>query len=302
MTSTALAIKASTDVDLPDPIAIRDAGYVVFWANSLRSANTRAAYLKDLAQFRAYLTAGGADLLAVVRAHIDTYVQGLDLAPSTVKRKIASLSSFYTYLVREGVIENSPVANVVRPKVDKPQELGVEAAQVGELLKLAKTEGPRAYALAVLLATTGMRISEALNADVEDLSVVRGRRVLFITRKGGKGQRIALAPATVQALDLYLAGRTTGPIFVTRQGNHYDRHNAGRLLNGLAQRAGIEGGFHPHTIRHTVVTELLEAGEPLHKVQDLLGHSSSDTTQGYNTARHQLDDGLSRTMERLLGL
>ncbi len=302
MTSTELVIKPDTDIDLSDPSALRDAGYVIAWSNSLRSANTRSAYMKDLAQFRAYLTANQVDLLTVVRADVDTYVRSLTLAPSTVKRKIAALSSFYTYLVREDVIENSPVANVVRPKVDKPQELGVEAAQVGELLRLARKEGPRAYALAVLLATTGMRISEALQADVEDLQVVRGRRTLFITRKGGKGQRIALAPATIEAIDTYLAGRTSGAIFVTRQGNHYDRHNAGRLLNSLAARAGIEGGFHPHTIRHTVVTELLEAGAPLHKVQDLLGHASSDTTQGYNTARNQLDDGLSRTMERLLGL
>jgi integrase/recombinase XerD len=105
-----------------------------------------------------------------------------------------------------------------------------------------------------LLALNGLRISEALGADIEALAVQRGHRTLTIIRKGGKLVTIPLAPRTARAVDLAIAERTSGPILARPDGRRLDRHDAARIVRRAARRAGIAKHLGPHTLRHAFIT------------------------------------------------
>jgi len=144
-------------------------------------------------------------------------------------------------------------------------------------------------ALLALLTLNGLRVSEACGADVGDLGVERGHRVLTVTRKRGRVERVPLAPPTVEALEDYLGARTAGPLFVDRRGNRLDRHDAARVVRRVARAAGITKHLTPHSLRHTAVTLALDAGVPLRDVQDMAGHADPRTTRRYDRARQSLD-------------
>jgi len=140
-----------------------------------------------------------------------------------------------------------------------------------------------------LLAMNGLRISEALNADVEDLDTERGHRTLRIVRKGGKHVTVPLAPRTSRALDLYLGERTGGPIFLTAAGRRMDRGAADQIVKRLARRAGIGKQISPHSLRHTFITLALDAGVALRDVQEAASHADPRTTMRYDRGRQSLD-------------
>ncbi|TXR51587.1 tyrosine-type recombinase/integrase [Quadrisphaera setariae] len=128
-------------------------------------------------------------------------------------------------------------------------------------------------------------------ARTEHLSTERGHRVLVTTRKGGRTARVPLAPRTATAVETYLAGRTHGPLLVTRTGAGMDRHAIWRLLRRLARDAVPDkaASIHPHDLRHAFVTLSLDAGASLRDVQDAAGHADPRTTRRYDRARHHLD-------------
>jgi site-specific recombinase XerD len=188
---------------------------------------------------------------------------------STVARRLSTLASFYRYCHVEGLLRRNPAANVRRPRVDhESHTLGLDRNELGAVLVQAGLSTPRDHALVVLLALNGLRISEALNADVEDLGVDRGHRTLRIVRKGGKRVTIPLAPRTATALDLYIGERADGPIFVGATGQRLTRHAADRTVKRLARRAGIAKRISPHGLRHSFITAVLDAGAPLRDVQE----------------------------------
>jgi integrase len=161
--------------------------------------------------------------------------------------------------------------------------------ELGALVVEAGLGSARDGALITLLAMNGLRISEALNADIEDLSTERGHRTLAIVRKGGKHVTIPLAPRTSRALDLYIADRTMGPIFLGANGTRMDRYAADRMVKRLVKRAGIAKRISPHSLRHSFITAALEAGVPLRDVQEAASHADPRTTMRYDRARRSLD-------------
>ena len=121
--------------------------------------------------------------------------------------------------------------------------------------------GGRDHALACLLALNGLRISEALNANIDNLDVTRGHRTLFTHRKGNKTATIPLAPRTALAMDLYIAERSRGPIFLNHTHTaRLDRHAAARIVRRLAKRAGIDKRISPPLPGHSLITAALDAG------------------------------------------
>jgi len=165
------------------------------------------------------------------RHHVDTWVRHLSTEPqpatgrpaaaSTIARRLSALSGFYDYGIHSAaVLTHSPVASVRRPRVsDESAAIGLTSDQLRTLLVVAAQHSPRSNALVCVLTFCGLRISEALGADVRDYSHDHGHRVLRITRKGGKAARVPLAPPVVRALDTYLGAgstdeRTSGPIFL----------------------------------------------------------------------------------------
>ena len=136
----------------------------------------------------------------------------------------------------------------------------------------------------------GLRISEALSADIENLDVNRGHRTLFIHRKGNKTATIPLSPRTARALDLYIGEREHGPIFTNHDGTHrLDRHASARIVRRLTKAAGIDKRISPHSLRHSFITAALDAGVPLRDVQEAASHSDPRTTMRYDRGRGSLD-------------
>jgi integrase/recombinase XerD len=157
------------------------------------------------------------------------------------------------------------------------------------MLVAAGLAGARDHALISLLALNGLRVSEAIGADIEHLGLERGHRTLRILRKGGKVVTVPLAPRTARAIDLAVGERCEGPIIVGADGRRIDRHAAGRVVRRIARRAGIAKRVGPHTLRHAFITAALDAGVPLRDVQEAASHADPRTTMRYDRARVSLD-------------
>jgi integrase/recombinase XerD len=266
--------------------------------------NSARAYRSDLRAWATWCASLGVHPLAARRHHADAWIRHLTTQPqprtgkpasaATVARRLSAVAKFYDYAIHDTeVIAYSPVANVRRPPVsDESSTRGLSADELRRLLATATQHSPRMGALVGLLVLNGLRISEALATQVSDYGHDRGHRVLKITRKGGKTARVPLAPPVVRALDAYLEGRTTGPIFLAADGSSpYPYQSAFSQIRRLAKAAGIEGAdaITPHSLRHSFATEALSLGAPLQDVQDALGHADPRTTRRYDCSRHNLD-------------
>jgi integrase len=139
------------------------------------------------------------------------------------------------------------------------------------------------------LALNGLRVSEAIGANIEQHGLERGHRTLTILRKGGKVVTIPLAPRTARAVDLAIGERSEGPIFRTVDGTRLDRHAAARIVRRVSRRAGITKRVGPHTMRHAFITAALDAGVALRDVQEAASHADPRTTMRYDRARVSLD-------------
>jgi site-specific recombinase XerD len=263
---------------------------------SYPTKHTRRAYASDLGIWFAFCDTVGVDPLSANRAHVDAWARKLaeidGRSPATVARKLSAVSGFYRYALNEDVIARNPVGAVRRPKVGSDtQSTGLDRGELAALIAAARNDDPRTHALVLLLALNGLRVAEALGADASDLDSERGHRVLRITRKGGKRSTIPLAPRTAEAIDVYLEGRTSGPLFSTSSGSRLDQPAVWRTLRRLASKAvpAKATSLHPHDLRHAFVTLSLDAGASLRDVQDAAGHADPRTTRRYDRARYNLD-------------
>jgi integrase/recombinase XerD len=254
---------------------------------------TRQAYDLDLRQFAAFCNRRQLGMFAVRRVDIEAYGRELEAqgkARATVARRLCTVAGFYRYAEEEGLIAHSPAVHVRRPRLDyESHAVGLDRNEVGALLVAAGLGPAQEHALISLLALNGLRISEALGADIESLGLERGHRTLTVLRKGGKVVVIPLAPRTARAVDLAIGERSSGPIFVAQAGGRLDRHGAARIVRRVARRAGIAKAIGPHTLRHAFITAALDAGVPLRDVQEAASHSDPRTTMRYDRARVSLD-------------
>lgn len=284
------------------------------WLASKHSANTQAAYRQDIATFFRWADEFEIDVLSAVQVHLDGYRRHLESGdhstryagrrsyqPSTVARKLTTVSSFYRYAVRHGAAAVNPMADVDRPDVsNESMTPGLSREEADRLLDAATAAGPRLRALVLLLLGTGMRVSEAVKADTGDLSTERGRRVLLVTRKGGKRQRLRVPEAADLALREYVRGRS-GPLFLdSHDRDRMTRQQADYYLGRLAKTARIPVRISPHVLRHAAATLALDAGAPLRDVQVQLGHARPDTTARYDRARRDLDNAAADSLADLV--
>ena len=265
------------------------AGYLAGYSGA-----TLDAYRLDLRQWVIWLDGNGVGTLDAQRAHIELYARWSEehgLARSTISRRLSTICGFYRYCSQEAVIDRDPAAYVRRPKIDyESHTLGLDRNELGAFLVQAGLCGGRDHALMCLLALNGLRISEALGADIENLDYQRGHRTLFVHRKGHKTATIPLAPRTATWLDLYIGERTSGPIFLNADGTRrLDRHAAARIVRRLAKAAGIDKRISPHSLRHSFITAALDAGVPLRDVQEAASHADPRTTMRYDRGRGSLD-------------
>jgi integrase len=176
-----------------------------------------------------------------------------------------------------------------RASITSRTRSGLTATKSAPCSSPPASQAPAVTALLSLLALNGLRISEALGADIERLGLERGHRTLTILRKGGKIATIPLAPRTAGAVDLAVGERSEGPVFLARDGAQLDRHAASRIVRRIARRAGICKLIGPHTLHHAIITAALDAGVARRDVQEAASHADPRTTMRYDRARVSLD-------------
>jgi integrase/recombinase XerD len=214
------------------------------------------------------------------------------LAPTSLRRRAASLKGFYRFAFGEGHIGVDVAAHLDLPRMPRLLPETLTAAETDRLLAAPAADALLDRALLELLYASGLRVSEALRLDLEDISL-DGEFVRVI----GKGDRERLVPVgevALAAIRAWLAGPRRaivaehhvapirgGPLFVARTGKRLARQQAWSIVKRAAGAAGLHGRVSPHTLRHSFATHLLEGGADLRIVQELLGHASISTTQLY---------------------
>ncbi len=250
----------------------------------------------DLRSFVTWCEERGLDPLAAQRPHIELYVRWMQevrrYKPSTISRRVAVMAGFYRTCVIDEVLAHSPAEYVRRPNVPpESPTLGLTHLQFEAMLATARqSSNINDFALVAMLGLLGLRIFEACGANIEDLGEEHGHRVLKVRGKGGKVVLTPLPPAVSRAIERAVAERESGPILRTRRGTRMDRHCATRRLHRLAQAGGVHSArMHPHMLRHTFVTTMLDAGVDLRDVQIAARHADPRTTMRYDRARKNLD-------------
>ncbi|MEV0134847.1 tyrosine-type recombinase/integrase [Dactylosporangium sp. NPDC050688] len=257
---------------------------------------TRQHSESDLHVFLRWCTDHELDPLTAVRVDIERYVRWLQdvrhYQPSTVSRRLSIVVGFYRVCVIDRILPHSPADYVRRPTVPaESPTLGLGHLQFEALITTARlSNNPNDFALVALLGLLGLRIFEACGSNITDLGEEYGHRVLRVRGKGGKVVLIPLPPAVARTIERAADDRTDGPILRNSLGGRMDRHAASRRLRHLAFAAGVRmPRMHPHMLRHTFVTTMLDAGVSLRDVQIAARHADPRTTMRYDRARNNLD-------------
>jgi integrase/recombinase XerD len=274
-----------------DPIRMAAAAYLARYKGDTRRHNE-----SDLRLYLQWCVERGLDPLSATRPHIELYVRWMQehrrYAASTVSRRTAIVAGFYRICVIDGVLEHSPADYVRRPNVPpESPTLGLSHLQFESMLAAARDSShPSDFALVCLLGLLGLRIFEACNLDVGDLGEEHGHRVLRVVGKGHKIVLVPMPPAVARAVDRAVSGREAGPLLRNDRGTRMDRKAATRRLRHLQRVAGVSiARMHPHMLRHTFVTTMLDAGVDLRDTQIAARHADPRTTMRYDRARTNLD-------------
>ena len=246
----------------------------------------------DLRCYLSWCAERGLDPLAAQRPHLELYIRWMQeirrFKPPAVSRRFPVVAGNRRTCVFDGVLERSPAEHVRRPAVPaESPTLGFTHLQSGALLTAARrSPDPTDFALVAMLGLLGLRIFEATSADIAHLGEEHGHRVLHVSGKGTKIVLVPLPPAVGRAIDRATGDRIGGSILLNSRGARMDRHAATRRLRRLAGTAGIQvARAHPHMLRHTFVTTMLDAGVDLRDVQIAARHADPRTTTRYDRAR-----------------
>lgn len=271
--------------------------------------NTRISYRADLAIFARWCDTLGLDVFAVRRPHLELYMRHLaderGNCPSTVHHRLGTLRLFYEIALDDDLVTKNPARLLKLPKVrrDDNTKVHLDRDELQAVCRQAYLASPVDYALVVIMGYTGLRVSEACSLDVENvLSYSRGHRVMLFTEKGG-GQAVVPQPAVVmRAIDAVAADRAEGPLLLRRDGSRMVRHSAAKICARVARKAGITMKVTPHTFRHSMIVNAINAGVPLREVQLAARHADISTTIAiYDRGRRNLDTHASHTLAAYLG-
>ena len=259
-----------------------------------KSLNTVESYKRDVTQYISYLDGTGVtDISSTTKTTVLSYLLYLQKegrASSTVSRTLASLRSYYLFMMQNGVVKSNPTSNLEAPHVEKkiPKILsGEEVELLLEQPKNCDNKGIRDKAMLELLYATGIRVSEHINLDVSDVNVPMS----FVRCKGGKKERIIpMGHQAKDALENYINNvrkymvkdENETALFVNCSGARLSRQGFWKLIKYYQHIAGIETDITPHTLRHSFAAHLLENGADLHSIQEMMGHADISSTQVYS--------------------
>jgi len=284
---------ASPDPDLPE---IAQAFIAWLAVEKGYSGATVDAYRSDLEYFERYLKDKGrtlADPKSLSRRDIQGFLaeqHRARQAKTSMSRRLSCLRSFFKHLMRRGVLAKSPADGVSNPKLSKPHPKSLNVDQAFAILDAPGTPGDpepiRDAALAELLYGSGLRVSEALGLELNDVDL--GTRVARVMGKGGKERLAPLSDTAVDALKAYLGVRhafsvdpSMQALFLGQRGKPLQRRQANRILEQLSLKAGLPAQVSPHVLRHSFASHMLQSGADMRAVQELLGHARLSTTQRY---------------------
>ena len=273
-----------------DNIIARYEDYLIHTKHA--SANTVSSYMRDIRQYASYLSGIDVDVLEADQSVVSAYMQWLQSigkSPATVSRCLASLKSLYLFALSEDEIEQNPVHNIKVEKAEKklPQILtGKEVELLLQQPKVTEMKGCRDKAMLEVLYATGIRVSELIGLNIDDVSLPGS----FIRCESGEKTRIIpIYPEALQSLHEYIdsvrpkmiAVPTEHSLFVNVSGERMSRQGFWKIIKYYQEKAHIDKDITPHTLRHSFAAHLLENGADLRSIQQMLGHSDISSTQVY---------------------
>lgn len=276
------------------------------------SANTIAAYKNDLQQLADFIgsRASSDGWRSLSRSDIQDFILNLKergYTETSVARKVAAVRSFFAFLAAEGSITANPTEGLSSPRVGKTLPKAISPNEVDELLeqpaRRSTPEAKRDRAMLELLYATGMRVTELVSLDMDNLNLDPSSPFVRCIGKGAKERSIPIHDHALEALNGYLEdGRpmmvrnhNEVALFVNRRGERLTRQGFWLILKGYAKSANLGDGVTPHTLRHSFATHMLRGGMPLRNVQEMLGHANISTTQVYT---HLTSDHVREVYER----
>lgn len=275
--------------------------YITMFMDWLRaekgySEHTVTGYRRDLEEF--HLSAGEKDLSCADTSDVRNFIVKLHKInnPASVGRKLSALRSFYRFLLREKIVQNSPLEGVIGPKLEKYIPVFLTVDEIFALLDApdkSDTYYHRDVAMLELLYSTGIRVAELVSTDMDDLDFKS--EMLRVRGKGNKERLVPVGRPAIEALEKWQDGRNRliraclergkkpcrDGIFLNSRGGRLTTRSVERIVKAYGERAGIIQTVTPHAVRHSFATHLLEMGADLRSVQELLGHASLSTTQRY---------------------
>jgi integrase/recombinase XerD len=279
-----------------DPLLERFSNYLMIERSLTKSSVT--SYITDVKQFFSTYNKSKATNLAEIKTEdIRQYIailNSLQLASSSVARKVSSLKMFFRFLVSENLIHSDPCEEVALPKVKKKLPTVLTVNEINQIIDSTQPTNTtrtfkdlRTWAMLETLYATGVRISELLSLRLNDISLAEG--FVRVLGKGGKERIIPLGKLAIKAIKEYLQsarskmlkGRSSEYLFLNNRGQKLSRMGFWKILQESLKKVRITKHVTPHTFRHSFATHLLEGGANLRAVQEMLGHSNIATTQIY---------------------
>jgi integrase/recombinase XerC len=262
----------------------------------MRSKETVRAYMADLRDFRIFLESQfGPETLQDVSALDRFHARGFlasrfgKLAKVSVGRKLASIRTFFRFLMRQGAIPTNPAVTLRAPRCEKPLPKALSVDEVDRFFSRTSDAGSRDVAIFELLYSSGLRVGELTSLNVPDVDLDNGW--LRVVGKGNKERYVPVGSRAVEALRVYLPLRATSghhgteegraALFLNAHGGRLSARSVRRILKSLLTAAGLHRDVSPHAFRHSFATHLLQGGADLRSIQELLGHASLSTTQRY---------------------
>ena len=274
-----------------------------FWLESFRdflalesghSANTVEAYLRDLRRMGDFAASRGIrDPARLTRVQLREFVfllKDLGLSPSSIRRSVSAIRTYYGFLLGEGRVKDDPSDRLESPRRGRVLPETLRVSEVEALLASPKVEQPLAWrdrSLLELAYGAGLRVSELCSLGLTDLLLTEN--LIRVFGKGSKERLVPIGRSVIGAVSVYLhtmrpeldRGKSKGRVLLNARGEPLSRVGAWGVVKRAAERAGITKRVTPHTLRHSFATHLLEGGADLRAVQEMLGHADLSTTQIY---------------------
>ena len=263
------------------------------WLRDIRrvSPHTVSNYRRDLAKLLAYARSvqvnNWRDLKTMQVQQWVARMHQKGLGATSLRRTLSASRSFFNYLLQEGLVDNNPAVGVITPKVGRKLPETLTPDQIGALVE---TDGDspvacRDRAIMELLYSSGLRLAECVSLNLFDIDLNEG--MVRVTGKGNKTRLVPLGKMARLALEKWLAQRenlarsNTQALFISNRGKRISSRNVQQRLKHWSMKQGLETPVHPHMLRHSFATHVLESSRDLRAVQELLGHADISTTQIY---------------------